>query len=180
MTGTRVGLHAVVAACAFVLVGACSGVAGSGRPNDSGRPSVSLSFSQLSGQVGTNEGLLRVVNTGRIDLPVTGVGLDWPGYGEQFVQEKRTTVRPGQTVDFPVTLPEPDCAVGTGEVRGVVEVDGSVHGAELMSPGRVLIRRIWRRACSEVFVLGRVAIEYDDRWRPTGSGRETAVVGTSD
>lgn len=174
MAGTRAALEAMVAACALALVAACSG--GSGAA-DAPAPSVDLSFSQLSSQVGTNEGLLRVVNTGRSDLPVTGVGLDWPGYGDRFLEQKSTTLRPGQTVDFPVTLPEPDCADGDDDVRGVVEVDGSVLGEELMEPGQVLIRRIWRRACSEVFVLGRVAIEYDERWRTTGPGRGTAVVG---
>lgn len=174
MAGTRGVLEAVAAACALVVVAACS--EGSGAA-DTPAPSVDLSFSQLSGQVGTNEGLLRVVNTGRTELPVTGVGLDWPGYGERFLEHKSTTLRPGRTVDFPVTLPEPDCAVGGGEVRGVVEVDGSVLGEALMEPGQVLIRRIWRRACSEVFVLGRVAIEYDERWRTTGRGRGTGVVG---
>ena len=170
----RAALEAMVAACALVVVASCSD--GSGAA-DAPAPSVDLSFSQLSIQVGTNEGLLRVVNTGRSDLPVTGVGLDWPGYGERFLEQKSTTLRPGQTVDFPVTLPEPDCADGDDEVRGVVEVDGSVFGEELLEPGQVLLRRIWRRACSEVFVLGRVAIEYDERWRTTGPGQGTGVVG---
>jgi hypothetical protein len=174
MAGTRTALEAMVAMGALALVAACS--AGSGAA-DAPAPSVELSFSQLSIQVGTNEGLLRVVNTGRSDLPVTGVGLDWPGYGDRFLESKSTTLRPGQTVDFPVTLPEPDCADGDDEVRGVVEVNGSLLGQELMEPGQVLLRRIWRRACSEVFVLGRVTIEYDERWRTTGPGRRAGVVG---
>jgi hypothetical protein len=37
---------------------------------------------------------------------VTGVGLDWPGYGD-FLQDYETTVEAGRTLDLRVDLPEP-------------------------------------------------------------------------
>jgi hypothetical protein len=189
MTGRRryrtMFAGATMCACALLAMSAgCS----SGTAHDDpaqkpagadaeGSPPVDLSFSQLSSQVGTNQGLLRVVNVGPADLTVTGVGIDWSGYGPRFVQSKDTLLPPERTVDFPINLPDPDCDAGSGELRGVVELGGTTISQALEQSGEALLRRVRSQACEQQFVEDRVEIGYDDAWHTTGAGDGTSVVG---
>lgn len=149
-----------------------------GRP-DAPAPDASLamSFGQLPSQIGTNRGLLRVVNAGHGDLVVRRVGLDWRGYGPLFLQPEDNTLRPGETVDFPIALPSPDCGDGSGEVLGVVDTGGVRLRSRLDHAGTVLLRRARNQACVEEFVHDRLDIEYVGSWRVTGTGPTAAVTG---
>jgi len=93
-----------------------------------------------------------VVNHGDEELTVTGLGLDWAGYGGTWRQDYDTTVQPGQTLDLQMRLPEPVCNPTEEAARGVVEVDGRAVADELDASGRAFLRRVWRRACAEQYV----------------------------
>lgn len=183
-------MRTVVAGWMVVLVAACSGgVAepGPGRadpPGGSGPDgSVLLSFGQLSSHVGTNQGLLRVVNHGTTDLHVTGVGLDWPGYGDRFVRPEDRVIDPGGTVDFPVVLPDPECpdapdqTAPPNRLLGVVEAGDATISKDLEESGEVLLRRVHAQACQERFVRERVEIEYGDTWTATDDSPESSILG---
>lgn len=136
-----------------------------------------MSFQQLPIQVGTERGLLRVLNTGRAQLPVRRVGLDWAGYGDAFLIAEDNVLAPGQTVDFPVALPAPNCSHVSGPVVGVVDAGTATVRTPLDGPGSVLLRRNRRIACGEKLVQHRLAIEYGRSWRLTGAGAGTAMAG---
>lgn len=136
-----------------------------------------MSFQQLPIQVGTERGLLRVLNTGRAQLPVRRVGLDWAGYGDAFLITEDNVLAPGQTVDFPVALPAPNCSHVSGPVVGVVDAGTATVRTPLDGPGSVLLRRNRRIACGEKLVQHRLAIEYGRSWRLTGAGAGTAMAG---
>ena len=176
-----VGLSGAASVVVLALVAACSsGSSADDDPTarDAGRqPSVVMSFGQLSSQVGTNRGLLRVVNAGKADLQVAGLGLDWVGYGPRFLRPEDASLRPGQVVDFPVALPAPACGDASGEIVGLVDTGDASLRQELEPPGERLLRRVWEQACEEELVDERVSIEYDGEWRTTGTGREAAVLG---
>ena len=175
MRGIRTGTSS--RACvllALVMLCACSGA---GQAERRAHARVATSFGQLSSQVGSTQGLLRVVNTGHTDLVVSGVGLDWPSYGPRFVTPKDRVLSPGDTVDFPVRLPEPRCEERPGGVVGLVDTGDSVLRRELDPAGRRLLRRVRRQACEEQFVAARVGIGYGRSWRLVGSGHAASVVG---
>jgi hypothetical protein len=141
------------------------------------RPSVGMSFGQLPIQVGTDKGLLRLVNTGKDDLPVTRIGLDWSGYGRVFLASEDNVLAPGQMVDFPVRLPRPDCTASGGNVRGIVDAGDATVSAGLDRAGATLLRRTHAQVCAEEYVRARVDVAYGGCWRTTGTGRATAAVG---
>ena len=177
----RLVAGACALAAALTAVGACT--AGPDRRTGSdggahGALRLRLSFGQLSSHVGAPQGLLRVVNDTAAPVQVTGVGLDWAGYGDRFVQAKDSTVPPRGTVDFVLDLPQPRCAgVAGAAVLGVVEVDGEVLRAELEESGRTLLTHKHELACEEQHVLRRVDVAYDDTWRIVGHGPGAAVLG---
>ncbi len=176
------GLSGAASVVVLALLAACS--TGSSA-NDSTDPtrhagrqsSVVMSFGQLSSQVGTNRGLMRVVNAGKFDLSVAGVGLDWPGYGPRFLRPKDALLRPDQVVDFPVTLPAPSCGDASAEIVGLVDTGDASLRQELEPSGERLLRRVREQACEEEFVDERVTIEYDGAWRTTGTGEDASVLG---
>ncbi|MBA2463506.1 MAG: hypothetical protein H0V42_00820 [Nocardioidaceae bacterium] len=137
-----------------------------------------MSFTQLLPDEGTERGLLRVVNTSDADLHVTGIGLDWPGFGDAFRQDKDSMLLPEQTLDLRITLPAPDCENDSGPVVGLVESGDAAARQELVDSGQVFVRRLWAQQCSARFVSDRVSIEYGERWRRLGSGADSSIVGT--
>lgn len=141
-------------------------------------PEVTMSFTQLLPDEGTERGLLRVVNNSVSTLHVTGIGLDWPGYGEEFRQDKDATLLPEQTMDLKIALPPPDCGETTGPVVGVVESGDAAVRQQLVDSGQVFVRRLWTLQCSKQFVSDRVGIEYGAAWRRLGEGTDSSVVGT--
>lgn len=141
------------------------------------RQSVSMSFGQLPSQVGTDHGLLRVVNTGRDGLAVKRVGLDWVGYARPFLVDEDNVLRAGETVDFPVTLPAPECTGASGPVLGVVDTGEARLRTRLDREGTVLLRRNRRQGCTEEFTVERLRIEYGRSWRLSGHGASAAMTG---
>jgi hypothetical protein len=173
----------MASAVVLALLAACSSGTAANDPTDPAehpphRPSsVAMSFGQLSSQVGTNRGLLRVVNEGEDDLEVNGVGLDWPGYGPQFLRAKDALLGPDQVVDFPVALPAPACGEASGGIVGLVATGAATLRQELEESGQRLLRRVRGQACEEELVHERVSIEYDESWRRAGAGRDASVLG---
>lgn len=169
------------AAVVLALSAACSTGTATDRPGTPGSEeagqAVTVTFTQLPIQVGTNEGLLRLTNTGATDLAVTGVGLDWSGYGGEFVRPKDSVVVPGQTLDFPVRLPRPECGEGSTEVVGVVEVGEAMLRTRLADSGVDLLRRVRMLACQEQLVRESVDLEYAEEWTAEGTGRDSSVLG---
>lgn len=169
------------AAVVFALSAACSTGTGTDRPgtptSEEAGQEVTVTFTQLPIQVGTNEGLLRLTNTGATDLAVTGVGLDWSGYGGEFVRPKDSVVGPGQTLDFPVRLPRPECGDSSPEVVGVVEVGEAMLREGLEDSGVDLLRRVRMLACQEQLVRESVDLEYAEEWAAEGTGRDSSVLG---
>ncbi len=142
---------------------------------------VSLSFGQLRYDEGTSRAQLRVVNESVDDLTVTGVGLDWPGYGD-FVADYETVVEGGRTLDLRFELPEPTCETTDAPVVGRLRVatpDGvRVLADELDESGTGYVTRIWQRRCDDLRVAQGVELTYGDDWQSVGSGRRARIVGT--
>lgn len=180
MTGIRAGhvSRVVLPGVVLALAAACStGTAKDGRDTAVTGTTVRATFTQLPIQVGTEEGLVRLTNTGRDDLLVKGVGLDWAGFGGQFMREKDSVVLPGQTIDFPVALPGPDCDDDSGEVTAVVDTGGETVRRRMSASGEHLLRRIRQLACQRALVRDRVHVEYGSSWRFVGVGRDTYLLG---
>jgi len=171
----------VPAAVVLTLAAACSAGTATDRPGDPTQEeagkAVTVTFTQLPIQVGTNEGLLRLTNNGATDLAVTGVGLDWSGYGGEFVRPKDSEIAPGQTLDFPVRLPRPECGDGAAEVVGLVDVGDVTLRSKVEESGVELLRRVRMLACQEQLVRESVDIEYAEEWTAEGAGRDASVLG---
>lgn len=121
-----------------------------------------------------------MVNESDHDLQVTGVGLDWPGFGD-FLKDYETTVVAGRTLDLRFRLPEPTCDPTEAAVFGrlrVADGDGTaeVHD-ELDESGAGYVTRIWDRWCQELRVDAGVTMTYGDTWSIHGSGRRARLVG---
>lgn len=169
--------HTVVIGLAVVLTfGSCSPPAD--QPPSAPPPRITLSFIQQRIDEGTPRAQLRVVNRSPDAVTVTGVGLDWAGYGGRFLQEYDTTVPPGQIVDLRVILPSPTCDAAPGPVFGLVETGGTTVRARLDESGQGFVTRTWTRACAEQRLSSAVDIGYGDRWEPAGSGRDSTLRGT--
>lgn len=167
-----------VALCLLIVVAgltACS--ADADEDTSPTEPAVDLSFNQLRNYEGTNRAQLRVVNGSDQDLQVTGVGLDWPGYGD-FVQDYETTVEAGRTLDLRVDLPEPDCTPTESPVTGVLRVGDEVIRDRLDESGTGYVTRIWAARCRDLTVGRAVDVGYGDTWRLEGSGRDSRLAGT--
>lgn len=114
------------------------------------------------------------------DLTVTGVGLDWPGFGD-FLTDYSTTIVAGRILDLRFRLPEPTCdgtddpVVGRLQVAdggGTAEVDD-----ELDESGAGYVTRIWDRWCQEIRAAEGVTMTYGDHWTLEGTGRRAQLVG---
>lgn len=121
-----------------------------------------------------------MINETDQDLAVTGVGLDWPGFGT-FLTDYETTVIAGRILDLRFRLPTPTCEttdepvvgrlrVGTGDGETVVEdvLDGSGTG---------YVTRIWDRWCQDIRATTGVTLTYGDDWTIEGAGRRARLVG---
>ncbi len=167
MTRVRPWWTTVVATTlAVVLVGCTS----DGPPPSQARPepgpvSVELSFTQLLPDEGTRKGLLRVVNTGRTPLPVTGAGLDWSGYGAPFLRAQDSTLAPGQTLDLHVLLPAAVCDEGDEPVDAVIETPDQTVTVQMSDDGETFLRHLWERGCLADLLAGEVDIAYAPGWR---------------
>lgn len=172
----------VLALAMLVAVSGCGGDDGTAPGDPAGPPSgVSLSFIQLRVDEGTSRAQLRVINDSDVELTVTGVGLDWPGYGD-FVTEYDTVVAPRRVLDLRFELPAPDCAAGADDLASPVVGRLRLAGAdevddELDESGTGYVTRIRQRTCDEQRVTDAVELRYGPGWRIEGSGRRSALVG---
>ena len=141
-------------------------------------PSVTLSFVQWRYDEGTPRAQLRVINHENTDLAITGVGLDWAGYGGSFRSDYDATIRPKQTLDLRIVLPSPDCSEGSGPVYGLVESGSRTVRSRLDASGQGVLTRIWERECATRYVTDRVSVTYGDKWRRTGSRQAASLLGT--
>ncbi|ABL83862.1 MULTISPECIES: hypothetical protein [unclassified Nocardioides] len=190
MQATRTAQRwAFAVGCLGLLAAAVAGCSDADRSTEQPRApaGVSLSFVQLRIDEGTDRAQLRVVNGSGSDLTVTGVGLDWPGYGE-FLDDYDTVVVAGRVLDLRVTLPEPRCedadpadaddAAVVGQLRVGVAGHDVVVRDELDESGRGYVTRIWQRRCQDLLVARSVTMSYGGHWAIEGSGRRARLVGT--
>lgn len=164
-------LHAVVI-CLLAITG-CQ----SSAEHDAMPPKVSLSFIQQRIDEGTEKAQLRVINTSGRSLHVTGVGVDWPGYGD-FLQDYDTTVAPGQTLDLRILMPPPRCEPTSAPTVGVLRVSGVTIRDRLDASGRGFLTRMWQRRCNDLTVANGVTLRYTGPWRIVGSGFHARLVGS--
>ena len=111
---------------------------------------------------------------------MTGVGLDWPGFGT-FLQDYETTVVAGRVLDLRFRLPDPTCdpteAPVVGRLRLADSEDGTVVEDELDASGAGYVTRIWDRWCQDIRATEGVTMTYGDDWAIEGSGRRARLVG---
>jgi hypothetical protein len=169
-------LAVLVAVVVLGLLAACTGPAPSSKAP--APPSMNLSFVQQRIDEGTPRAQLRVVSRAKSDIVVTGIGLDWSGYGARFANDYRTTIHPHQTLDLPMVLPTPVCSEGSAPAYGVVELGGTTVRMRLDASGQRFARSIWQGACAKKYVTDRVDITYGATWRRVGSGSSAALAGT--
>jgi hypothetical protein len=140
-----------------------------------------LSFIQQRVDEGTPRAQLRAISAEDAPIVVTGIGLDWPGYGEAFRRVYDTTIPAGGTLDLRIVLPDPDCSVeDPGRVApvGIVETGETTVRDRLDESGQGFLDRIWQRACAEQRVSEAVGISLGDTWHQVGGGRATELLGT--
>lgn len=127
-------------------------------------PEVSMSVTQLLPDEGTSKALLRVTNEGDAPLTVTGTGLDWSGYGGEFLRPQDDELAPGQTLDLRTLLPAEVCDAGDEPVLGVLETDGGPVSQPLTASGEVYLRRLWEKRCFDQTLADQVSISYASGW----------------
>ncbi|MET0525634.1 MAG: hypothetical protein ABWZ91_12590 [Nocardioides sp.] len=172
----RRGRLLVSLACLLAVGSACS--AGSDDPDPTpAPPDVTLSFTQLLPDEGTNKGLLRVVNESADPLPVTEAGLRWSGYGE-FLDPQDSTLAPGQTLDLHVLLPPARCEEGDEPIVGVVRTPTAEVAQPLTSSGQEFLHHLWLRGCQADLVHDNVTITYARDWSIGTAHGEPAAVGS--
>ncbi len=176
MSSARRLVPALVGLVALAVLPSCGGSAP--EVPDRPAPSVQLGFTQLLPKAGTRDALLRVVNTGKDDLVVSGAGLAWSGYGAPFVEAQEIVLPPGATRDLRVRLPQPVCGAGDEPVRGTVRSPGGEVTQRLTRFGAVFVRRLWDRQCGARLVDRTVRVEYGDRWRQSGPRSAAVATGT--
>jgi hypothetical protein len=164
-------------ACLLVVASACSGDADDSGPSSAPPPEVSLSFTQLLPDEGTNKGLLRVVNESADPLPVTEAGLRWSGYGE-FLDPQDSTLAPGQTLDLHVLLPPARCDEGDEPIVGVVRTPTDEVAEPLTSSGQEFLHHLWLRGCEADLVHDNVTISYARDWTIGTAHGEPAAYGS--
>lgn len=131
---------------------------------DGPSPEVSMSVTQLLPDEGTSKALLRVTNESDAPLTVTGTGLEWSGYGGEFLRPQDDELAPGQTLDLRTLLPAEVCDAGEEPVLGVLETDGGPVSQPLTASGEVYLRRLWEKRCFDQTLADQVSISYASGW----------------
>lgn len=172
------GLTGVLLLVVLVATG-CSGTPG-GDPRPAG-PShttitllpetvpagIGVSFVQQTIDAGSRRADVRVRNgTGR-PLPVTAVGVDWPGFPGR-VQPVDYTVPARSVIDLHYRLPRPDCRPGSASapMNGVVVVPGRRIVRPIPAAGRRFLHRLHGTACDAREVAAHVTPAWDVSGRP--------------
>lgn len=153
------------------------GCGGSGTAPRPPAPDLTLGFTQLIPDEGTDQGLLRVTNDESEPVTVDAVGLDWPGYGPAFTGFHEATLAPGQTLDLRFTLPSPVCRKTDAEVSGIVETDAGRLVEPLRTLSQDYLLRLWRSQCDARLVDATVALRFVGGWQQLGSGQRPFAEG---
>ena len=124
-----------------------------------------MSVTQLLPDEGTSKALLRVTNESDQPLTVTGTGLDWSGYGGEFLRPQDDELAAGQTLDLRTLLPDERCDAGDEPVLGVLETDRGHVSQRLTPSGEVYLRRLWEKRCFEQTLADQVALSYAPGWQ---------------
>lgn len=177
MTPVRMSVKArsVTAAMLVLTAGCTAGPAGSGA---SPPPELGMSLVQQRTDEGTSRVHLRVTNREPSDVPVAGIGVDWPNYPAEGTKTYETVLPPGQILDLPFTLPAPVCTSPSLVPFGLVATNGVVVRAPLDESGRDFLHRIWERECIGKSVTDRVSLGFENQWRIVPSKHTLALAGT--
>jgi hypothetical protein len=166
------------AAAVALTVAACSSEHSQSPAATGQEPSLTLSFTQLLPYEGTERGLLRVQNDADEPVEITGIGLDWPGYGPAFREDKQVTLGAGRTMTLKLTLPEPVCEQTDAPIAATVETAGRTVHQPLSVSGQQYLRHLWEKQCWARFVEERLDIAYDDAWSQRGPDTAPRATGT--
>jgi len=137
-----------------------------------------MSLVQQRTDEGTSRVHLRVTNREPSDVPVTGIGLDWPNYPDKGTNPYETVLPPGQVVDLPFTLPTPVCTSWLETPFGLVAASGAVVRAPLDASGRDFLHRIWQRECTRKSVTDHVSLAFENKWHTLPHKDTVALAGT--
>ena len=163
---------------AFVtLASACS--AGDDDGTSPPAPDVEMSFSQHRIDEGSARANLRVVNNGDEPAEVTEIGLDSAGYGNHL-EDHRSTIAPGQTIDLRMTLPEPVCDAEPVPAYGVATIDGRAVRERLDRFGEAFVESLWRRRCNQLAVTTVADLAWHFDFDAVGTGRASYLEGAVD
>ena len=177
MTPVRMSVKALgfTAAALVMTAGCATGPAGTGA---SPPPELGMSLVQQRTDEGTSRVHLRVTNRESGDVPVSGIGVDWPNYPADGTNPYETVLPPGQILDLPFTLPAPVCASPSVVPFGLVATSGAVVRAPLDASGRDFLHRIWERECTRKSVTDRVSLGFENEWRVVPHKDTLALAGT--
>ena len=173
----RLGVRALgfMAVVLVMTTGCAAGPAGS---DPSPPPRLGMSLVQQRTDEGTSRVHLRVTNRDPSDVPVTGIGVDWPNYPADGTTPYETVLPPGQVLDLPFTLPAPVCTSPLVAPFGLVATSGAVVRAPLDASGRDFLQRIWERECTRKSVTDRVTLAFETEWRTVPHKDSQALAGT--
>ncbi len=178
ISGRRVVAALAAAGLAAVLLLAGCQAPAAEPPPEGPAPEATLGFTQLLPKEGTRDALLRVTNTGKVELDVTSVGIEWPGYPDGTPSPADPSLPPGRTLDIQLQLPDPACdPPGSEDVIGVVETEQGTIRHELEPTGTTYVRRLWRTQCEDVLVRSAVEISYSNSWQVVGDGIDAHALG---
>jgi hypothetical protein len=148
-----------------LLVTGCSSSPAAPREAGPAAPRVRLSFIQQRIDEGTSRANLRLISREGRQLTVSGIGLDWEGYGGSFRRVYETTVAARQTLDLRMQMPSPSCGPAPAPAYGIVVLDGVTVRARIDASGEGYLHRMWQRACDQRAVSKAVSIRYAGPWR---------------
>jgi hypothetical protein len=159
------------------LAAACSADGGDGTSRPA--PDVEMSFSQHRIDEGSARANLRVVNNGDEPAEVTEIGLDSAGYGNHL-EDHRSTIPPGQTIDLRMTLPEPVCDAEPVPAYGLATIDGRAVREPLDRFGEAFVESLWRRRCNQLAVTTVADLAWRFDFDAVGTGRASYLRGHLD
>ncbi len=163
-----------------VLAAGCSGATPSPDPEPR-PPGLTLGFTQILPEEGSNRGLLRVINREARPVTVTAVGLSWSGYGDVLEPTDGAKVGPSESeLMLRVALPPPRCTPSreppAEPVRARLVVEGRRLTQALTAPAQTYVERLWRTQCDRRLLRGSLRIRYAENPRVV-AGRDGYHVG---
>jgi len=171
-------IAALFTALCLLMVACTAADQGPAASTPAVEPSITMGFTQWGPLLGTNKALLRVENHSGHTMQLTGIGLDWPGFGGPFAQPKNATLAAEQILDLSIDLPEPTCTDPEAPIIGLVQLaSGRDVRQQLERTAQTFVRRLWTTLCSARFVRTALQIEYADQWTERGQGTNQFIRG---